>query len=466
MPCPAKPPRPTATPAPPCWRRCAPTRPRTAILTDVDGTLAPIVERPEQAAVPARAARLLARLSERYGLVGCVSGRQARDARRLVGVDGIAYAGNHGLELLLPGTRRRSSTPRSTGRERDAAEFVAGARRRAAGRRSACGPEDKGPIQALHWRGADDERAAEARAREIAADGRAGRASSRTGAARCWSCARPAAAARTPRSAPCSPPTGQRARSTPATTAPTSTPSAACASCASEGELEAGDLRRRHLPRGAAGARRGVRPARRRAGGLARDPRVAGGLAMPYTDLLRITVFLTGGEATALGAITAIARQPRRRHDDADRRRGLVAGGARRSASTSAAPSAPPTASATPSPGPAPRTSLPARDPGPDRPRPALADRGHRGRRRRASASSSPAWPSIGAGYALLVSLAWRTHEARRARRSSTATASSSTSCPTRALQPVQLVRTPGLRSRPPARERRRDRRLTLAAAS
>jgi trehalose 6-phosphate phosphatase len=30
--------------------------------------------------------------------------------------------------------------------------------------------EDKGPIQALHWRGADDERAAEGRAREIAAE--------------------------------------------------------------------------------------------------------------------------------------------------------------------------------------------------------------------------------------------------------------------------------------------------------
>jgi hypothetical protein len=28
---------------------------------------------------------------------------------------------------------------------------------------------------------------------------------------------------------------------------------------------------------------------------------------MPYTELLRLTVFLTGGEATALGAITALA---------------------------------------------------------------------------------------------------------------------------------------------------------------
>ena len=37
---------------------------------------------------------------------------------------------------------------------------------------------------------------------------------------------------------------------------------------------------------------------------------------VPYTDLLRVTVLLTAAEATALGAITAIARQPRRRHDD------------------------------------------------------------------------------------------------------------------------------------------------------
>src|SRR5262249_20346941 len=79
--------------------RAAPARP--ALLTDVDGTLAPIVARPELAAVPTAVSELLARLSERYALVGCVSGRRAEEARRLVGVEGIAYAGNHGLELLL-----------------------------------------------------------------------------------------------------------------------------------------------------------------------------------------------------------------------------------------------------------------------------------------------------------------------------------------------------------------------------
>jgi trehalose 6-phosphate phosphatase len=147
---------------------------RAAILTDVDGTLAPIVPRPDEAAVPARAAELLTRLSERYGLVGCISGRRAEEARRLVGVEGIAYAGNHGLELLLPGDEAPRFDPLLRGREGDAAAFVAelGVEGLA---KTGLRLEDKGPIQALHWRGAEDERAAEARAHEIAAAaGRAG----------------------------------------------------------------------------------------------------------------------------------------------------------------------------------------------------------------------------------------------------------------------------------------------------
>lgn len=142
---------------------------RTAILTDVDGTLAPIVEKPEQAAVPERATELLKALRDRFGLVGCISGRQALEARRLVGVEGIAYAGNHGFELLAPGEAEPQQDPAVAGRERDAAEFLAGLAEDeldAAGLRG----EDKGPIQALHWRGAADERAAEARAHEIAVE--------------------------------------------------------------------------------------------------------------------------------------------------------------------------------------------------------------------------------------------------------------------------------------------------------
>ncbi len=141
---------------------------RAAILTDVDGTLAPIVARPEDAAVPERARAALAGLADRYRLVGCISGRRAAEARRLVGLDGIAYAGNHGLELLLPGDDEPRLDPSLEGREDSAASFVAAldpAALEALGLRL----EDKGPIQALHWRGAADERAAEARAHEIAA---------------------------------------------------------------------------------------------------------------------------------------------------------------------------------------------------------------------------------------------------------------------------------------------------------
>jgi len=146
---------------------------RTAILTDVDGTLAPIVERPELAAVPAEAMELLGALSRRFGLIGCISGRAALEAQRLVGVEDIAYAGNHGFELLLPGERKPRLDAAVAGRERDAADFLSAlddGELATAGLRV----EDKGPIQALHWRGAEDERGAEARAHEIAAE--AGRA--------------------------------------------------------------------------------------------------------------------------------------------------------------------------------------------------------------------------------------------------------------------------------------------------
>jgi trehalose 6-phosphate phosphatase len=147
---------------------------RSAILTDVDGTLAPIVERAEDAKVPEGARAALTTLNERYGLVGCISGRQALDARRLVGLDDLAYAGNHGLELLLPGDPEPRSDPSLDGREVEATEFLAGLGPEAlaeAGLRR----EDKGPIQALHWRGAGDEDAAERKAHEVAnAAGKAG----------------------------------------------------------------------------------------------------------------------------------------------------------------------------------------------------------------------------------------------------------------------------------------------------
>lgn len=71
-----------------------------AVLLDVDGTLAPIVPHPAEAAVPPATLRLIARAVTRFALVGCVSGRLAQDAARLVPVPGVVFSGNHGLEQL------------------------------------------------------------------------------------------------------------------------------------------------------------------------------------------------------------------------------------------------------------------------------------------------------------------------------------------------------------------------------
>jgi trehalose 6-phosphate phosphatase len=72
---------------------------RAAILLDVDGVLAPIVEVPHEAAVPEETRDELRRLNGRYALVACISGRSGADARRIVGLDELVYVGEHGLEL-------------------------------------------------------------------------------------------------------------------------------------------------------------------------------------------------------------------------------------------------------------------------------------------------------------------------------------------------------------------------------
>jgi trehalose 6-phosphate phosphatase len=70
-----------------------------ALFLDVDGVLAPIVDRPEDARVPEPTRNELRRLAGSYGLVACVTGRATETARHIVGVAEIAYVGEHGLEL-------------------------------------------------------------------------------------------------------------------------------------------------------------------------------------------------------------------------------------------------------------------------------------------------------------------------------------------------------------------------------
>jgi trehalose 6-phosphate phosphatase len=73
---------------------------KVAVLTDIDGVLAPIVPTPDMSEVPEELRELLRHLSGRCRVVAGVSGRAAKDALRLVGLDEVVYYGNHGFEIL------------------------------------------------------------------------------------------------------------------------------------------------------------------------------------------------------------------------------------------------------------------------------------------------------------------------------------------------------------------------------
>jgi trehalose 6-phosphate phosphatase len=127
---------------------------RSALVFDVDGTVAPIAPRPELATVPADTRGELERLVGRYRLLAFVTGRPGAEAEALVGIPGARYVGNHGLEL----------DP----------EAAAVAPKIAAFRDSvALDAEDKGLTLAYHFREAEDEAEARAALEEVAARARA-----------------------------------------------------------------------------------------------------------------------------------------------------------------------------------------------------------------------------------------------------------------------------------------------------
>ena len=73
------------------------------LFSDYDGTLAPIAGRPDLAALPQRTRDCLLSIqrSNRFTLA-LVSGRGLPDLKEMVGIPGLIYAGNHGLEIEGP----------------------------------------------------------------------------------------------------------------------------------------------------------------------------------------------------------------------------------------------------------------------------------------------------------------------------------------------------------------------------
>ena len=73
-------------------------------LSDYDGTLTPIAGRPDQAVLSPEVREKLSVLAEKPAFsVGIISGRSLAELKSMVGIDGIYYGGNHGLEIEGPG---------------------------------------------------------------------------------------------------------------------------------------------------------------------------------------------------------------------------------------------------------------------------------------------------------------------------------------------------------------------------
>jgi trehalose 6-phosphate phosphatase len=128
---------------------------QAGLFLDVDGVLAPIVPRPEDALVPEETRAELRRLNGRYALVACISGRSGDVARQIVGVPELTYVGNHGLELE-PASAEWTQRLRDFLARTDWRHYL----------------EDKGLTAALHYRGVSDESAARAQLEQIAASAR------------------------------------------------------------------------------------------------------------------------------------------------------------------------------------------------------------------------------------------------------------------------------------------------------
>ena len=114
---------------------------QAGLFLDFDGVLAPIVERPEDAAAPPETRTQLERLVAKYALVAVVSGRAGDDVRARLAVGGVVCVGSHGLELEPQADRWR----------RTLAAFAADAPWPPAE------IELKGLAVAFHFRGRDDE---------------------------------------------------------------------------------------------------------------------------------------------------------------------------------------------------------------------------------------------------------------------------------------------------------------------
>jgi trehalose 6-phosphate phosphatase len=122
----------------------------SALISDIDGTLSPIVASPEEAVVLPECRRALHALATWLDLVAVISGRTAAEARRMVGLDDLLYVGNHGLERWDAVKGYRNEAAAFEGEMRELRATLERDLRATRDVRI----ENKGVILSLHYRGA------------------------------------------------------------------------------------------------------------------------------------------------------------------------------------------------------------------------------------------------------------------------------------------------------------------------
>jgi len=127
---------------------------KTAIVTDIDGTISEIAPTPDEALVSPTMREKLAKLNDKFKLVAVVSGRSVLNARDMVGVKGLLYVGNHGLEYLkdgekvmVPGVESFLNQMKALGIELEKGDLT---------KISGLKLEDKGICLSVHYRECED----------------------------------------------------------------------------------------------------------------------------------------------------------------------------------------------------------------------------------------------------------------------------------------------------------------------
>jgi len=120
------------------------------LCLDYDGTLTPIVRTPREAVLDAGVREVLIKLARiPWFRVDIVSGRGLKDIKKMVGVRGLIYAGNHGLEIEGPRVRFESQLiPRLRG----VLEQVKNDLKKKLSGLSGVLVEDKGLTLSIHYR--------------------------------------------------------------------------------------------------------------------------------------------------------------------------------------------------------------------------------------------------------------------------------------------------------------------------